>query len=342
MLVLAPWTGVAADRLDKRRLLVATQLAAVALSAALAALAWAGLARAWTVIVFALGLGITSAFSAPASQALLGSLVGPGELATAVGLNSMTFNLARAVGPALAALSVRGLGIAPSIAINAASYLALVAALAVVRPRRAAPATGRVRLLDSLRLVRADRRLLVLLAIVAAVGFASDPVNTLGPAFARAFDRPDTDAGFFVGAFGAGAVAAALFLAGRFAGSRRRMVTTLLVLVGAMVGFGLTPWLPLAYLLLVLAGLGYLASNTHATSRLQLEVDDAHRGRIMALWSVAFLGLRPLASIADGAIASAAGVRVAAVVLALPALACAAWVLRRGRKAAPREAGARA
>jgi hypothetical protein len=83
--------------------------------------------------------------------------------------------------------------------------------------------------------------------------------------------------------------------------------------------------------LLVLAGFGYLAANTHATSRLQLEVEEAHRGRIMALWSVAFLGLRPLASIGDGAIASAAGVRVSAVVLAVPALACAALACDHSR-----------
>jgi MFS family permease len=285
------------------------------------------------VIVFALGLGVTSAFSAPASQALLGWLVDPHELPSAVGLNSMTFNLARAIGPALAAVTVRSLGIPASFAINSASYLALVAALGTVRPRPHETRRQRTRLRESLRLVLGNRRLLVFLSIVTAVGFASDPVNTLGPAFARAFHRPDTDAGFIIGAFGGGAVVAALFLAGRVAGSRRRMTSTLTVLGLGMIAFGLSPWLPLAYVVLVLAGFGYLAANTHATSRLQLEVEEAHRGRIMALWSVAFLGLRPLASVTDGAIASAAGVRVSAVVFAVPALACAAWVAARGRAA---------
>ena len=332
VLVLAPWAGAAADRFEKRRLLVGMQLAAAALSGALAALAWAGLAEPWIVIVFALGLGSTSAFSAPASQALIGWLVSERDLPTAVGLNSMTYNLARATGPALAAVAVRTIGIPAAFAINAASYLALVAALAVVRARpQPPPLDARPRLLDSLRLVLANRRLLVFLSIVTAAGFASDPVNTLAPAFARAFGRPDTDAGFIVGAFGAGAVVAALLLAGRVTGSRRRMVAMLLLLVGGMVGFGLTPWLPLGYALLVAAGFGYLAANTHATSRLQLEVGEAHRGRIMALWSVAFLGLRPLASLADGAIAAAAGVRASAVVLVLPALGCSLWVAARGR-----------
>jgi MFS family permease len=167
------------------------------------------------------------------------------------------------------------------------------------------------------------------------VGFASDPINTEGPAFARAFGRPlpdlDTWTGYIVGAFGTGAVAAAFLLAGRVAGSRRRMLATLLLLAGGVVGFSLTPTIWIGFGLLVVAGFGYLASNTSATSRLQLEVADHQRGRIMALWSVAFLGLRPLASLADGAIAGAFGVRAAGVVLAAPALsgAVAVYFLQR-------------
>jgi MFS family permease len=121
--------------------------------------------------------------------------------------------------------------------------------------------------------------------------------------------------------FGAGAVTAAFIVAGRTAGSRRRMAATLGLLSGGMILFALTPWLPLALVFLFAAGFGYLASNTSATSRLQLEVSETQRGRVMALWGIAFLGVRPFASLIDGAIASAAGVRVAGVVLALPALA---------------------
>ena len=156
--------------------------------------------------------------------------------------------------------------------------------------------------------------------MVAAVGFASDPVNTLAPAFAHAFGRRDTVAGFIIGAFGAGAVSAALLVAGRVAGSRKRLTVTLGLLGCGVIAFSLTPWLPLAFVFLFVAGVGYLASNTSATTRLQLGVSEAQRGRMMALWGVAFLGLRPLASLADGAIASVAGVRTAGVILALPAL----------------------
>jgi len=322
ILVLAPWAGSAADRFDRRKLVLVSQLVATVLGATLAGLAWAGLAPVWVVMLCSLGLGIVSAFSAPASLALLADLVPRSHLQSAVALNSMTYNLARAVGPALAALSVRKLGIPASFAINSGSYLVLVVGVLLVQPAaRQLASRGEARLRESLRLVRDRPRLLAFLLIVTAVGFASDPVNTEAPAFAHAFGRPDTDAGYLIGAFGAGAVSAAFLLAGRVAGSRRRMFTTLVVLGAGVIGFSLSPWLPVAYVFLALAGFGYLASNTSATSRLQLDVAEHQRGRIMALWSVAFLGLRPIASLTDGAIAGAFGVRPAGVVLALPALA---------------------
>jgi MFS family permease len=329
VLLLAPWGGSAADRLDRKRLLLLTQIGSTVLSGALAALTWAGLASVPLVIGCAVGLGISSAFSAPASQALIGDLVPRSDLQSAVALNSMTFNLARAVGPTLAGVSVDQLGYAPSFAINAASYLLLVLGLTIVQPRaRALASRGASKLRESLRLVREQPRLLAFLLIVTAVGFASDPVNTESPAFASAFDvRPSLWAGIIVGAFGTGAITAAFVVAGRVTGSQRRMTITLTVLGVGIVGFALAPtiWFGLAFL--VVAGGGYLASNTSATSRLQLDVAEYQRGRIMALWSVAFLGLRPLASLTDGAIAGAFGVRVAGVVLALPALAGAAAIL---------------
>ena len=259
--MLTPWAGSLADRLDRRKLLLVSQSLAVMLAAGLAALAWGGLASTWVVIGDALCLGVVSAFSAPAQQALIVSLVRRNEVPTAVALNSMTFNLARALGPAGAALSVHYLGIPASFALNAVSYGIFIAALVVVRPRRQERASreeSRVR--DSFRLLRQKPELAAFLVIVAIVGFGSDPVNTLSPAFAHAYGRPDTWA-------------------------------------------------------------GYLASNTAATTRLQLGVAEQQRGRIMALWTLAFLGLRPFASLLDGAIAKTWSVRAAGVVLATPALA---------------------
>jgi MFS family permease len=332
ILVLAPWAGGAADRWNRRALLLVSQSVAIVLSGGLGLLAHFDLASPAVVIGAAVALGVVSAFSAPAQQALIATLVEEPEVPTAVALNSMTFNLARAVGPATAAVAVEYLGIPAAFGLNAASYLLFVGALLLIGPQPQELADRTVgHLRASLDLLRRRPQLVVFLLIVAAVGFASDPVNTLAPAWAHAFGRKDTVAGYIIGAFGAGAVTAGFVVAGRVGGSRRRMFSTLLLLGGGMVTFALTPWLPVALPVLFVAGIGYLASNTHATSRLQLGVEPWERGRIMALWSVAFLGLRPFASIVDGAIASAFGVRVAGVLLALPALACAGWMVVRAR-----------
>ena len=330
ILALVPWTGSAADRFDRKRLLLVTQTVAVGLGAAIAGLAWAGLAPTEVVILFALGFGVISAFSAPAQQALVTQLVVPEEIPSAVALNSMTFNLARAIGPATAAAVIAACGIPTAFFVNAGSYLFFVVALLLVRPRPQQRA-ARAPLRESFALLRAQPRLLWLLFVVMAVGFASDPVNTESPAFAQEFGHADTVAGVIIGVFGAGAVAAALFFAGR-EGSPRLTVATLTLLGVGMVLFSLSPSLWIGFGFLFVAGFGYLASNARATTQLQLEVSDTQRGRIMALWSIAFLGLRPVASLVDGAIADIAGVRVAGIVLALPALAAAFLIWRRVRR----------
>jgi MFS family permease len=326
ILFLAPWTGSSADRFDRRRLLLVTQPLAALLSGVLALVTALDLATSALVISFGLAQGVVTAFSTPAQQALFVSLVERKEVPTAVALNSMTFNIARAVGPVTAAAVIGTLGIAAAFAVNAVSYLVFVGALLLVRPRRQErPVSSRLR--DSLHLLRREPRLLVALGIVMTVGFASDPINTLAPAFADAFGKPDTFAGVIIGVFGAGAVTAAFVLAG-LAPDRNRMIATLLLLVGGVCAFSVLPWLALALPFLFVAGFGYLASNAGATSFLQLGVHETERGRIMALWSIAFLGLRPFASLLDGAIASAFGVRAAGVVLSLPALVAALLLTR--------------
>ena len=330
VLVLAPWAGAAADRRDRKRLLLVTQSAAAALSALLGALALAGLASAAVVIVFAAGMGVVSAFSSPSQQSLVTTLVPPRDLASAIALNSMTFNLARAVGPALAAAVIAAAGIPVAFFVNSVSFVAFVVALLAVHPRPQRRARH-ARLRESFVLLRRQPRLVWLLLVVLAAGFGSDPVNTEAPAFAKAFGHHDTFAGPIIGAFGGGAVAAALLTAGR-EGSPRRTVATLALLAAGIAGFAVSPTLVVGFPLLALAGFGYLASNTRATAQLQLEVDEWQRGRIMALWSIAFLGLRPVASLADGALAGAFGVRVAGVCLALPAVVVSALVAIRIRR----------
>ncbi len=334
VLVLSPWAGTVADRVDRRKLLLVTQLVAAGLAGALALLAWGGV-NEWVVIGFSFATGVTSAFSAPASQALVVQLVDLDDVPQAVALNSMTYNLARALGPASAAGAIVWLGIPAAFLLNAFSYLLLAGALLVIRPREQERDES-PSLRESIALLRRDPQLVLFLLIVMSVGFASDPINTEAPAFAHAFGHADTLAGAIIGVFGAGAVTAALVVAGRVAGSRTRMAITLALLGFGVTGFALSPWLPLAFLPLFIAGFGYLASNTAATTRLQLGVPESQRGRIMALWSIAFLGLRPLASLTDGALADVFGVRTAGVVLAAPVVlgAAAIVLVSRARVAA--------
>jgi MFS family permease len=319
-LVLAPWAGTLADRLDRRRLVLTTQLVSTALSGALAGLAWAGEATEWVVIGFAAALGLALAISQPAQMALVPSLVPREQVPRAVAMNSATFNVARAVGPTAAAVIIAWQGIAVAFAVNACSYLALAAALVVVHPAPQLRAAG-ARLRDGFALLQRNRTLILYLLVVASVSAGSDPINTESPALAHAFGHTSAWAGVIVGAFGTGAVVGAFTFAGRVGGTRRQMALTMSLMAGGMTAFALTRWLPLALAFLAVAGFGYLVSNATATARLQLSVREQERGRIMALWTIAFLGVRPIASLVDGAIADAAGVRVATIVLALPAFA---------------------
>ena len=155
VLLLSPWGGSAADRFDRRKLVVLTQVLATIVSGSLALVTWAGHASVALVMGCAVLLGIISAFSAPAGMALPSDLVPREDIQSAVALNSMTYNLARAIGPALAGLCVARLGYAPSFAINAGSYLALVVGLLVVTPRaRELASRGQARLRESLRIAR--------------------------------------------------------------------------------------------------------------------------------------------------------------------------------------------
>jgi len=337
ILVLSPWVGAVADRFDRQRVIVVAQVIVMGFGATVAGLAAVGHAPVEAVLLLSCGMGTAQAFASPAAAALIVSLVDAHDLSSAIALNAMTFNIARAVGPALAAISVTMLGIPATFAIGALCALGLAAGAALARPRpRTRAARGSTRLRDTLIYLRRQPRLARYLLIIMLIGFASDPINTLAPVFAHAFGRPDTDAGLVIGAFGAGAVTAALVMTGRMPDAGRRLAGMLSVMALSVIGFSLATSLAPALVILFVAGYAYLVSNTAATSSLQREVDESHRGRVMALWAIAFLGLRPFASLLDGAIAATFGVRAAGVVLALPALGAALWLFRRTRDDAPR------
>ena len=330
VVLLAPWAGSAADRFDRRRLIIATQVGATVVSGALAWIVAAQHGTLPVVLGLALLLGATTAFSTPALQAIVPTLVPREDLGAAIAMNSVTFNLARAVGPVAGAFVVAKMGIPWAISLNAGSYLVFAGVMAVLHIEQSHQrSAGRARLRDSIRMLGQDRALLTLLIVVAAVSLTMDPVSTLTPAFAtQFFHRPDTFAGTLIGAFGAGAVIASVVPLHDTDAPGRRIAMMLGLLCAGMIAFALLPGLAPALGMLALGGFGYLLAQTTATTQLQLRVSDQERGRIMALWSVAFLGTRPLAALIDGGLASLIGLDGAVIAMVVPSIVAAVLVLR--------------
>ena len=339
VLFLAPVAGTAADRFDRRRLVIVMQIFAAGLAAALAVMAAIGQPSAYAVIAIALALGVTTALSTPALQAIVPSLVSRAELPAAIALNAVTYNLSRALGPIAGVFVIARWNIPTALAINALSYVALIVAMLTVTPLTAqVTPSERPRLRDSARMVRARSELWIPLVVVGLVSLTADPVNTLTPSFATdVYSRPDTFTGFLVGAFGAGAVLAAVLVTGRWHPSQRLLVVTLGLLALGIGAFALSTTALVGLVGLFVGGFGYLSSVSAATSLLQLDLADEHRGRTMGLWSVSFHGARPIASLVDGTIAATIGIRAAGLAMALPALAgclgLAALEVRRRRGA---------
>jgi len=339
VLFLAPVAGTAADRFDRRRLVIVMQILAAGLAAALAVMAAIGQPSAYAVIAIALALGVTTALSTPALQAIVPSLVSRAELPAAIALNAVTYNLSRALGPIAGVFVIAQWNIPTALAINALSYVALIVAMLSVTPLTAqVTPSERPRLRDSARMVRARSELWIPLVVVGLVSLTADPVNTLTPSFATdVYSKPDTFTGFLVGAFGAGAVLAAVLVTGRWHPSQRLLVVTLGLLSLGIGAFALSTTALVGIVGLFVGGFGYLSSVSAATSLLQLDLADEHRGRTMGLWSVSFHGARPIASLVDGTIAATIGIRAAGLTMALPALAgclgLAALEVRRRRAA---------
>jgi MFS family permease len=334
--LLAPWAGGAADRYDRRRLLMLTQVVAALVGAGLAIVTLVGAVTAPIVVGAALLLGLALAFMVPALQSLVPLLVSDRDLAAAVSLNSVSFNLARAIGPVLGAAVVAGAGYGVAFALNAASFALFVVALLVVRPRPQRVVKGpRPRLRESVALVRAEPAWTAMLLATVALSVSTDPIQTLTPELALdVFDGGPLAAGFLVGSFGAGATLTALTLTSWLQRQRSTLPVAMGVQGAGMLLVAVAPTLEVAYLGMAASGAGFIAGITRSTARLQAEVPDEQRGRVMALWSLAFIGVRPFAAALDGLVAELYGARAAAAVMALPTLLAIPFVVRlvaRGR-----------
>lgn len=329
--LLAPWAGSFADRFDRRKLLIVLQSSAAIPIVVLATATALDAASTWLVLTTTSLLGVAVAFTSPALQALVPLLVEDPDVDTAISLNAVTFQLARAVGPLVAAIVIPLWGLPLAIGMNAVSYLAFVGVLLVVRPRPQERAVrDRTRFRTTAAAAWADRRIRCLLLSVTAVSIATDPVTTLAPEYASSvLGRADTVAGALMGAFGVGSLFTGIVLVPRLWAWHHGFAATMAAEGLGLVLFGLAPHLALALLGAAVAGGGFVGSMTQATSRLHHSAPGASLGRLMALWAIAFLGMRPFAALVDGALADLLSVRVAAVTLAVPVLFAAFVALRQ-------------
>jgi MFS family permease len=342
-LVLQPWAGALTDRYDRRRMLIAGQtlslLGAVAVAVPALAIGAEDLPSPWPIYAGTLLIGLGVAFSMPAMQALIPALVPVRDLDRAIALNAVSFNLARALGPAIAGLILISADASVAFAINVVSFTVLIAVLIAIRPRfRQEPARGDPSVRAGLRWVRDDRRAIVLLASMVAIGFATDPINTLTPPIAKLVGGGEGLVGLMVAAFGAGAVTTAAFAERirQSVGREREGTIGLGVLAGAISLFAFSASEAHALVAMALAGGGFLVAITSVTTQLQERVPDPLRGRVFALWGVAFLGTRPVSAAIDGAIADLVSPRIAALTMASAALAAALFQGREAtRPAAP-------
>jgi len=350
ILFLAPLAGVVADRLPRRPVLLLTQTLLMLLALALAVIVWLGVATVPIVIGFAAAGGLVGALDIPTRQSFLIEMASPEDLPNAIAVNSAIFNGARVVGPAIAGSLLNVAGEAGCFFLNAASYLAVLAALARMRIPRSSRArhaqplgAGFVSGLRYVWGVPVLRNLLLLLGIVCALGVQ---YVVLMPVFAKTvFGAGAEGYGLLLTAAGIGSMTSSLQLATRRYSRlqhRRNLLLGLATFAVAVLGVAVSPRFEMALLCQVFAGWGMIRYLATTNTLLQLAVDEGYRGRMMGLHAVMFLGTQPIGGLALGALAQQFGARRAALVSASTALAAAAWLAFRLRRLALRERRARA
>jgi len=299
VLVLGPYGGVIADRVDKRRLMLVLQVAMGVQALILGVLTVTGAVRLWEIGALAALLGLNNAFENPARQSFMLEMVGAEHLRNAVTLNSVLVNVARVIGPAVAGVLIATVGEGVCFLVNAASFAAVVASLASLD--RAAifpsPPSGRApgQLREGLRYVRNTPELGVPLAMMALVGALAYEFQVSLPVMAReGLHVGATGFGFMTSAMGVGAVIGGLVVATK----GRTGLPTLVVAASAfgvvLALAGLAPNLPVELVALALVGGASISFMSTGNSTLQLNADPSMRGRVMSLWFVAFQGSTPV------------------------------------------------
>jgi MFS family permease len=340
ILLLGPYGGVIADRVDKRRLMVWLQSAMGLQALVLGLLTVTGAVRIWEIGVLAMLLGLNSAFENPARQSFMLEMVGPEHLRNAVSLNSVLVNVARTIGPAIAGLLIATVGEGVCFLANAASFVAVIASLLTLdlTALRPSPPTerGPGQLREGLTYVHRNRDLAIPLLMMALVGMFAYEFQVTLPVMARqGLHVGAAGYGFMTAAMGAGAVVGGLLVAA----VGRTGLRTLVVASGA---FGavimlaaLAPTLPVELVALALVGWASISFMATGNSTLQLAAAPSMRGRVMSLWFVAFQGSTPIGGPIIGWVMAQAGARAGLGVGAITCLLVALVGLLALREIAP-------
>jgi MFS family permease len=341
MLLFGPWGGLVADRVDKRRLLYATQAGGGVLALVLGILVSvgagpAGEATLWEVYVLALLLGVVNLFDNPARQTFVIEMVGTGDLQNAVSLNSIVMNGARVIGPALAGVLISTVGLGVCFLANGASYAAVIAALSLMRgselqpAQRVARAKGQLR--AGLRYAWRTPNLRDPLVLVFVVGLLAYNFTVLLPLLARqTFHGGAGTLAVLTTLMAGGAVAGGLVVANRGRPNIHRLTAVGMAFGVLIAAVALSPTLTAASLLIVVMGALSIAFIATANATIQLRVEPTMRGRVMALYAMGFLGTAPIGAPLVGWISQTSSPRVALLVGAGATVVASALTLLRHR-----------
>lgn len=316
--LLALFAGVAADRIDRRRLLVASQFVQMTCAFALAALFALGHARVWHILSLSFIVGTAQAFGAPAYQSLIPSLVPRDHLPNAIAMNSIQFNLARVIGPVIGGLALTHLGAAWCFGLNGLSYVAVITSLVLIQVRFIPPPSGES-VMDSMKqglaFIRGRPGMLPLVLVSFVCTFLGIPILVFLPVFARdVFGGDAATYTILLSTEAAGAITGALLVAAR---GRRphlgRDALVGLILLGLFEAlFAFSDDFRLSLLFVFFGGMALIACFAMLSSLVQLIATDEMRGRVMSLYNIAFRGGMPIGSLVAGALTPVFG--IAAVV----------------------------
>lgn len=346
MLLAGMWGGVIADRFHKRRVLMVTQSLFLAQALVLGTLVATGSIRVWMVYALAAAFGAVQVVDVPARQSFVAEMVPREDVMNAVGLNSAIFNSGRIVGPALAGVVIGTAGIAVCFFVNAASYVAVIAGLWRMRDDELHLHAGeaerpRKQVREALRYVLGKRELLMPIALVAVVGMFGLNFRIVLPLLARfTFHRGATVFGTLSSVMATGSLCGAVFAASRKRPSRRLLVGTACAFGGLETAAAFVPGLGSAYAVLPFVGFASMLFLSTCNSMLQLSSSPRMRGRVLALYSLVFLGGNPIGAPIVGWISQTWTPRAALGVGGAVSLAagCVAGVVLRGHRREERAA----